>query len=201
MSNIRAVIDWGKIVRAVLGPCGLLSGLLAGVLASATAARAQTIVDDPLHGFCFAAVSSCADNGTFTPIQWKDTNTQFGFDISPGPGTGDYKIEFLIPDTALNASSLTITVSGIHGGTADTQVIGPKTATKSLTEWNNQNQDLAAFLGLAGASPPIRSGRSCRRRRSCPRRAGFLRLHRRPRAKPARKNRRLRERGDLRTVA
>src|SRR5258707_4862922 len=80
-------------------PCLCLLGIV-------TFAKADT-----LHGFCYGS-SSCSDNGTNTPTS---TNPpQFGFNVAPGPQTGDYFVDFLIQDNAAKPGS--ITVKGHKGG-------------------------------------------------------------------------------------
>jgi hypothetical protein len=127
--------------------------LIAAVFGCALAVRpsyADTIpIDDPLHGFCFQA-GACADNGTNTPIK---SFTQFGFDISPGPQTGDYLVDFLVPNNTLNAASLVLKVSGTQGGVNNTSAIPLTNATLvSTTAWTSGT--LAQYIpGMSGASP------------------------------------------------
>src|SRR5260370_11932673 len=75
---------------------------------------------DPLHG-CITG-TSCFDNGTVTPTS---TNPlpKFTFTVSPGPNTGDFLVEILIPDNATNAASESFTISGTQAGSANTSTI------------------------------------------------------------------------------
>jgi hypothetical protein len=118
---------------------------------AALPAHAQTISDDPLHGFCGAG--TCIDNGTNTPIS--TLTNQFGFDISPGPQTGVLTLDFLVPDNTLNASSLSFSVSGTQGGANDTKVISSTAVSvfkvaNVAADWKSGS--LASFLGIS-ASP------------------------------------------------
>ena len=106
--------------------------------AAAPGARAQT-VPDPLHGFCNAAIPSCFDNGTNTPL---GGSTSFGFWMSPGSSTGTSGIltlDILVPNNDALVGSFAIT--GSISGTAN---------KFSTTAWSSG--DLAAYLGLS-ASP------------------------------------------------
>ena len=100
---------------------------------------ADEIVLDPLHGYC-EGTAQCIDNGTNSPTT-NNPPTDFGFTISPGPGTGTLFFDFLIPDNALNASSEILALTGPLPGT-------PKLV--SLTPWSTGNLD--AYLGIS-ASP------------------------------------------------
>ena len=51
------------------------------------------IDDDPLHGYCSVG---CVDNGTNSPTT-QNPITSFGFTISPGPASGDFLIDVLVP--------------------------------------------------------------------------------------------------------
>ena len=87
-----------------------------------------------LHGFCSAG---CADNGTNTPIT-SNPPVNFGFTSSPA-GTGDLRIEVLIPDNISGAGPFSIT--------------GAASATATLfssTPWTSGQLD--AYLGIS-ASP------------------------------------------------
>src|SRR5215470_15793196 len=93
--------------------CSLLGAASIGLACSS--ARADVILEDPLHGFCNGAApaGSCADNGTNTPL---GNSTTFGFSISPGPQTGNLSLYILVPN---NDPLLTLpfSITGIHGGT------------------------------------------------------------------------------------
>src|SRR4051794_18622194 len=73
------------------------AGLAAILGVAASTARADILIDDPLHGFCNGTLpaGSCVDNGTNTPL---GNSTQFGFTISPGPQTGTLFLDILVPN-------------------------------------------------------------------------------------------------------
>jgi len=95
------------------------------------------LVDDPLHGFCWGN-SSCSDNGTLTPV---DRNPQFGFSISPGPNTGYFYVDFLVPINEASApSTLRYVINGTQGGTAnDKNINATATLVSNTTPWTSGN--------------------------------------------------------------
>jgi hypothetical protein len=111
---------------------------------SVAAAKADTIAD-PLHGFCYRT-SSCTDNGTNTPTS---TNPpQFGFDVSPGPQTGTYYVDFLLPNNATQPASIGVT--GTQGGPTNTSPLSGTATLVNGTAWSSGT--LASYLGIS-ASP------------------------------------------------
>ena len=80
---------------------------------------------------------SCSDNGTNTPTS--SNPLTFGFNISPGPQSGTYVIDFLVANNFV--PPLSIAVTGTVAGTA-TQF--------SSTAWTSGQLD--AYLGIS-ASP------------------------------------------------
>ncbi|MGD0921447.1 MAG: PEP-CTERM sorting domain-containing protein [Terriglobia bacterium] len=98
-------------------------------------------LDDPLHGFCWGG-PACTDNGTNTPTSTNPPN--FGFYISPGPQTGEYYIDLLVPTSAVvgDPSLLSYGITGDLSGTA---------SLFSTTAWSSD--DLSAYLGLSGFAP------------------------------------------------
>ena len=92
------------------------------------------LVEDPLHGFCWGT-STCSDNGTVTPV---DRSPQFGFAISPGPNTGIFFVDFLVPTNKVSVpSALTYVVKGSQGGIANNQAISATTTLVSSTAWTS----------------------------------------------------------------
>ena len=89
------------------------------------------IIDDPLHGFC----TGCNDNGTVTPIP-TNPPSNLTFTVSPGPQTGDFFLDILVPNVGTAPTSLTVTVSGSSN----------VTASRVDTVFNSG--DLADFLGF-----------------------------------------------------
>jgi PEP-CTERM motif len=109
---------------------------VAAMVALSRPVKADTI-DDPLHGFCWNG-TTCSDNGTNTPTT--SNPPYFGFYISPGPQTGTYLIDILVPTSYGIQPSFS--VSGDLSGTA---------TLFSSTAWSSG--DLADYLGLATTSP------------------------------------------------
>lgn len=112
---------------------------LAGTLTLApTAAQANTATTlDPLHGFC-GGVGQCADNGTNSPTT-NNPPKNFGFTISPGPQSGDFLLDVLVPNNVSKPVNFSIT--GTATGTA---------TLVSTTAWTSGNLD--TYIGLS-ASP------------------------------------------------
>ena len=102
------------------------------------AALADTIVDDPLHDDdIINGVNTNTDNGTISPLKGGDP---FGFFISPGNQTGDFKIVVLVPtNETFNATGLAVT------GTFSSS------AAVSNGVWSSGT--LEGFLGLPSGSP------------------------------------------------
>jgi hypothetical protein len=128
----------------LIGACGSLLSL-----ANPLSALADLIEDDPLHGVCFAP-SSCSDNGTDTLTS--DNPPHFGFTISPGPQTGGFLIEILVP-TAVdpNPSALSFHITGIQGGANNNAPLAATSTLVSATAFSKK--DLATYLGLDPSSP------------------------------------------------
>ena len=104
--------------------------LLAG---ASLPARADTVVlDDPLHGYC-AGAGQCIDNGINSPTTSNPVN--FGFTVSPGPASGDFVVDVLVPNNVALPSSFAIT--GTLSGTAN---------LRSMVPWTSGN--LAPYLGM-----------------------------------------------------
>jgi len=131
-------------------------GLL-GVALNASTARATTIIDDPLHGFCgtSAGSSTCSDNGTITPTS---SLGQFGFYISPDDQTGtNWLIAILVPTNIANSSSFSFNVSESAGAGSPT-VNAPKSnvafthlGTAANPLFDSTDSDLVNFLGATTA--------------------------------------------------
>ena len=111
----------------------LVTALL--LLASAGFSAKADVLDDPLHGYCAGA---CIDNGTNSPTT-SNPLVNFGFTVSPGPASGTFVIDVLVPNNEPHPSSFAIT--GTLSGTATLFSVSP---------WTTGN--LASFLGIS-ASP------------------------------------------------
>ena len=118
--------------------------VILGAFAFASGARADVILD-PLHGWCNQVVAgtSCIDLGANTPL---GNATKFGFNISPGPNTGDLLLEFLVPND-FSPQPTSISVTGTQGGTANTSAISATATLVSVTAWTSGFLD--AYLGLS----------------------------------------------------
>jgi hypothetical protein len=114
-------------------------------LLAAAALSASAVYGDTLHGFCYSPTPDCLDNLTNTPTSTDPPN--FGFRGSGKSVTGDYLIELLIPNNALNANTLSFSVSGTEGVTN----LGPFAAALfSTTAFTSGSLD--TYLGI-NASP------------------------------------------------
>src|SRR5215469_9348469 len=89
---------------------------MAALAATATAAAALSApaVADPLHGYCSGA-GQCVDNGTNSPTS-NNPPTNFGFTVSPGPQTGDFLVDILVPSNVDPGGPYHLT--GTYSGTA-----------------------------------------------------------------------------------
>lgn len=127
--------------------------LAVAMLGSAYSASAETLVEDPLHAFCFGG-TTCATNGT--TLQTSDSTPQFGFNISPGPNTGQYFVDILVPNTSVANASLSFDIWGTQFGTSNsTTVLQASAFTSTLfstTPWTSG--DLSTYLGLSPAASP-----------------------------------------------
>jgi hypothetical protein len=147
-------VSGGWIKRFAAAHAAMAAGLC--LMVSAGVARADTIdptdpslIEDPLHGFCYAPTPACIDNGTITPMGTALlSQLKFGFLISPHTGTADYHIDVLIPNNVANANTFSYTLSGwttaaLTGGAPN---IGPISSTivSSTTAWTTG--DLETYL-------------------------------------------------------
>ncbi len=128
--------------------------ILSSVALSAVAGPDKAPQNHPLHAFCVAPTPACSDDGVNTPTSANPPG--FGFWASSGPVTGDYQIDILVPNTEDPIpGAATFTISGIHGGPANTALI-PATGASlvSKTAWTGKKgQKLDDYLGLSGGSP------------------------------------------------
>jgi hypothetical protein len=122
----------------------LLAALLTALAVSV--ASAQTVLDDPLHGYTIInGTPTNTDNNVVTPIA-SNPPVDWGFNVSPATAsnqTGTLYIDILTPSQDASIASMSLT------GTL------PGTATLfSSTAWTNSSQTLASYLGLSNSSPP-----------------------------------------------
>jgi hypothetical protein len=117
---------------------GLVGAVTLGALTlSLTASPARAVITslDPLHGYC---AIGCVDNNTNSPTS-QNPPQNFGFTVSPGPASGDLRIDVLVPNNESSPSSFALT--GTLSGTA---------TLFSATAWTSGQLD--AYLGIS-ASP------------------------------------------------
>ena len=101
-------------------------------------ARADVLIDDPLHGYC-AGAGQCVDNGINSPTN-NNPPVNFGFTVSPASSaTGSLILDVLVPNNEAKPANFAIT--GTLSGTA---------TLFSATAWTSG--DLASYLGIS-ASP------------------------------------------------
>ena len=111
--------------------------IVAGLTASSVPSWAA---QDPLHAFCWG-VSTCSDNGSNTPVTQKEPD--FGFSISPGPQTGDYWLDILVPDTNAHPASGPTIIENPNSLTPTDFV----TSLFSSTPWTSGQLD--KYLGIS----------------------------------------------------
>jgi len=114
-----------------------LLAVVGGALVLFLSNPAVADIEDPIHGYC-AGAGQCVDNGTNSPTS-TNPPSNFGFTISPGPQTGDLRIDVLVPNNEPAPASFALT--GTLAGTA---------TLFSPTAWTSG--DLASYLGIS-ASP------------------------------------------------
>jgi len=118
---------------------------VAALLSAVGSAQALSVLDDPLHGFCWGASGTCTDNGTITPTSANPLN--FGFWASPAatPQTGNLFIDVLVPTNLVTFPALiSYSITGDAVGTA---------SLFSLTAWTGTPGDLADYLNMPNSSP------------------------------------------------
>jgi hypothetical protein len=136
--------------------------LLSTVLAAApiAAAQADTIIDDPLHGFCLTG-STCTpiNNGGQNVIAVTSGSglPDAGFSISPGPQTGAYRIDIAVPSNLLTLAQAQATQFELelNNGGATNTLQGAKFGIGlfSNTVWNSGFLDNFLGINAQGANP------------------------------------------------
>jgi len=100
---------------------------------------------DPLHG-CIIG-TTCVDNGTVTPTTVNPLPT-FTFTVSPGPNTGDFLVDVLVPNNEdPTPGSVSFTISGTSAGPIDTGSVSGSSTLMGL--WTGG--DLGSWLGLTSS--------------------------------------------------
>jgi hypothetical protein len=113
--------------------------LLVLLVAASVCAFGQTVLLDPLHGFC-AGAGQCLDNGKNSPTS-TNPPSNFGFTVSPGPKTGDLLLEILVPDNEQTAGA-SYAITGAATGNA---------TLFSATDFTSG--DLGTYLGQTISKP------------------------------------------------
>lgn len=129
----------------------LTAGLYGSVLSLTvlSSPASADVILDPLHAFCWGATPACLDNGTVTPTTTNPPN--FGFTISPGPQTGVFLVDVLVPNnSAPNPSLLSFAITGTQGGALNTLALAATASLFSTTAWTSGALD--TYLGFS-ASP------------------------------------------------
>jgi len=144
-AHIAIRLVFGAVAAVALGDGAARADVAAASTTTDTSGTTTTL--DPLHGFCYGN-SSCADNGTNTPITTAvGKNVQFGFTISPGPQTGDFVLDLLVPNTSVQPKNLTVT---------ETET-GQKSKTFTFSEVSNKawtKGNLQDYLGYSLSNAP-----------------------------------------------
>jgi len=123
-----------------------LLGCLAAAALFLPAVAIADVIEDPLHGsVCSGAGTGCVDtdNGSFAPL----TSANWGFDISPGPATGNLTLVFGVPTNEINPALFNLPGLLDNGGGVGTSVFS-RTSFYNVTSPN-----LSTFLSLGSFSP------------------------------------------------
>jgi hypothetical protein len=92
----------------------MLSVLALASLFIALPAQADTLIDPLLSYSCTGAGTGCTqtDNGTFAPL----STANWGFEIAPGPATGNLTLGIFVPTNLINVSTFTLPSLTDNGG-------------------------------------------------------------------------------------
>jgi hypothetical protein len=122
----------------------------ATALACAAPAYAQVVDQDPLHSVvCNSLGGGCVntDNGSFAPITG-DVN--WGFEISPGPATGNLSLVILVPTNTINVATFNLPGLTDNGG----GLLASSVVSRTNLFNAGDGASLAAYAGLGtGYSP------------------------------------------------
>jgi hypothetical protein len=128
------------------GFAGLVAAL--GIAAWSVPAFADPIAstdEDPLYAFCYGS-TSCVNGGVTTQTV-PSSSLQFGFYIAPGPNTGDFFIDILIPTNEdATPSALSFAITGTQGGAANNASISATASLVYPQAWKGGG--LTTYLGL-----------------------------------------------------
>ena len=117
--------------------------LLATVALLAASPVKATTLEDPLLSYvCSGAGTGCAqtDNGTFSPLA---QGSNFGFEIAPGPATGNLTLAIFVPTNLINVSTFNLPSLTENGSGVTTNVFSRTTLLNV-----GDGSSLATYLGL-----------------------------------------------------
>lgn len=129
----------------------------AALLTLALPAKADVVLDDPLHGECTGCVEQTIGGNAVTPIS---NVTSFGFSSSPPGASGNLELKFLIPNnfTLSQINNFTSQVNVTNNGNTFSLSLFSQTAwTSGFLETDYLHNT------LANGAPKIRSMRSLAR--------------------------------------
>jgi len=106
------------------------------------------VLPDPLHGYC---ATGCFDNGINSPST-SNPPVDFGFTVNPGPQTGDFVIDVLVPNDENTPAAGPFTINGTSSGAA-TQVSTTAFASDAFGLGNNPT--LSQYLNAVNAVTPL----------------------------------------------
>jgi hypothetical protein len=114
---------------------------------------------DPLHSVVCAGPggTNCVntDAGSFAPL---GQSSNWGFEISPGPATGDLTLAILVPTNQITVSSYLLPTLTDNGGSPLTESIGSRTTLLTSANGNNPGPGGGLSFYLEGqhllATPP-----------------------------------------------
>jgi hypothetical protein len=107
-------------------------------------APSAAILGDPLLSYsCSGAGTGCAqtDNGTFAPL----SSANWGFEIAPGPATGNLTLGIFVPTNEINASTYALPTLNENGS-----ALGAFLKIGALLNVGD-GSSIATFLGLPNA--------------------------------------------------
>lgn len=106
---------------------------------------------DSLHGYCTSPTPACIDNGNITPTTANPPTFAFLKDGAGDADVGNFYLEVLVPNSALNGSTLSFMITGTN-----TAVGSLNSAVYSMTAFGPPgNPMLSDYLGIPGNANPL----------------------------------------------
>jgi hypothetical protein len=137
-----------KLLATTLACMAILSAAALSAVAGPVEPNRRLNTHDPLHAFCIPQ-SACTDNGRNTPTD--NPKPDFGFTVSPGPATGTYYIDILVPNSEVSTpNAVTFNITGTQGGALNNMAISATGTLVNPVAWTTGALD--AYLGKS-ASP------------------------------------------------